>query len=451
MRHHLGGDFAGDRELREALLHADAAIGFPDTLQHRGEVHRADGAEVDDLGLDAFGGELVGCRHGIGHADAERDDGDVVAHTRDARLADRHQPVLDLGDLEALAVEDLVLEEDHGVRITNGGLQEALRISGAVGLHHLEAGDVAVPGGIVLAVLGADAGRRSGSTTEHDGAVQLAARHVMGLGGGVDDLVDRLHGEIEGHELDNGLQPGEGRTHRKAGEAMLGDRRIDHAPGAELVEHPLRNLVGALILAHFLAHQEDVRVAAHFLRHGFAQRLTHRHGHHLGAFGHFRRRGGSRGDDGWCRDGSSLGRFRRLSLRSGCGIRLANDGDGRVDLHVLGAGRHENGSERTLVHGFHFHGGLVGLDLGDDIAGLHHVAHVLEPLGELALFHGGRQGGHEDGWHWRPRLRRSRRCRCRARTRPAPDHSGRIPRPPSRRRGSRRRSSSSRPRWPAWR
>src|SRR5262249_28591596 len=43
------------------------------------------------------------------------------------------------------------------------------------------------------------------------------------------------------------------------------------------------------------------------------------------------------------------------------------------------------------------HGGLVGLDLGDDVAGLDLVALLLDPLGEVALFHGGRQRGHQYG------------------------------------------------------
>ncbi|MEJ0041717.1 MAG: hypothetical protein WDM81_05685 [Rhizomicrobium sp.] len=39
---------------------------------------------------------------------------------------------------------------------------------------------------------------------------------------------------------------------------------------------------------------------------------------------------------------------------------------------------------------------LVGLDLGQDVAGLDGVAFLDEPFGKLALLHGGRQGGHEN-------------------------------------------------------
>ena len=58
---------------------------------------------------------------------------------------------------------------------------------------------------------------------------------------------------------------------------MLGDRRVDHALGAEFLQQALRDLVGALIFGDFLAHHEDVLVAAHLLGHRVAQRFAHGH------------------------------------------------------------------------------------------------------------------------------------------------------------------------------
>ena len=65
---------------------------------------------------------------------------------------------------------------------------------------------------------------------------------------------------------------------------MFGNRRVDHALGAKLLQQPLRHLVSTLILGDLLAHHEDIFVAAHFLGHGVTQRLPHGHGDHLGAF-----------------------------------------------------------------------------------------------------------------------------------------------------------------------
>ncbi len=118
-------------------------------------------------------------------------------------------------------------------------------------------------------------------------------------------MVHGLHGEIERHELDDRLEPGERSANAETGEAVLGDRSIDHPHGAELLQQALGHLVGTLILGHLLAHDEDVLVASHFLSHGVAQRFAHGHGHHLGAFRNvpfgtrlrqrWRRGGGGRG------------------------------------------------------------------------------------------------------------------------------------------------------------
>ena len=45
-----------------------------------------------------------------------------------------------------------------------------------------------------------------------------------------------------------------------------------------------------------------------------------------------------------------------------------------VHLHVLGALRHEDLAELAVVDRLDLHGRLVGLDLGDDVAGAHAVA-----------------------------------------------------------------------------
>ena len=73
-----------------------------------------------------------------------------------------------------------------------------------------------------------------------------------------------------------GRRPDHRRADADAGEPFLGDRRVDDPPRAELLEHPLADLVGPVVLGDFLAHQEDVVVAFHLLGHrlvqGFAKR-----------------------------------------------------------------------------------------------------------------------------------------------------------------------------------
>lgn len=59
-----------------------------------------------------------------------------------------------------------------------------------------------------LRVLCSDSSRRPVGPPEDDGHRLQARWHVVGLGCGVDDLVDGLHGEVEGHELTDGSQTG---------------------------------------------------------------------------------------------------------------------------------------------------------------------------------------------------------------------------------------------------
>ncbi len=298
-----------------------------------------------------------------------------------------------------------MLQEDDRVRVADGGLEQALGVGRVIGRDHLQAGHVGVPGRIVLAVLGGHAGGRAVGAAEHDRALDLAAGHVERLAGRVDQLVHRLHGEVPGHELHDRLQPGHGRAHRHAGEAVLGDRGVDHAAVAELFQQAAADLVGALVLGDFLAHQEHVLVAAHLLGHGVAQGVADGRLDQLGPFRDGRigqglgdGRGGRRsrrsgrglGLGGRSRRGSGLGRGRR---RRGAAVQ---PGDQAVDLHAFGPFRDDDLGDDALVDGFHFHGRLVGLDLGDHLAGLDLVADLDVPLGQVALFHGRREGGHED-------------------------------------------------------
>ena len=267
-------------------------------------------------------------------------------------------------------------------------------------------------------MLGGDAGGRAVRSAEHDRGGHLAARHVAGLGGGIDDLVHRLHGEVERHELDDGLQPRERRADAEAGKSMLGDRRVDHAMRAEFLQQPLGDLVGALIFGDLFAHHEHGRIAPHLLGHGVAQRLAHGHGDHLGAFRHvglgLRLRLRRSGCGGWSLLGLSRRRLgvgcrrrglcgfllgRRLACRVDrvvTGFAFGEDrGDRRVDRDIGGAFGHQDFAERALVDRLDLHRRLVGLDLGDDVAGFDLVALALEPFGEVALLHRGREGRHQ--------------------------------------------------------
>lgn len=95
----------------------------------------------------------------------------------------------------------LVLQEHNRVGVANGGLQQTLGILRAPGRDNLQSRDAAIPGGVILGVLRGDTSGETVGATESDVARLNTSRHVMRLSGGVDDLIDRLHGKVESHEL----------------------------------------------------------------------------------------------------------------------------------------------------------------------------------------------------------------------------------------------------------
>ena len=85
-------------------------------------------------------------------------------------------------------------------------------------------------------MLCADARRSAVWPTEDYGAAHLAAGHVQGLGSGVNDLVNRLHGKIKGHELDHWSQAHETGSNSQSGETMLSDWGINHSSFAKFLK-----------------------------------------------------------------------------------------------------------------------------------------------------------------------------------------------------------------------
>ena len=111
---------AADGADRESLFDCDAAIGLFHRIHDRLGVQRTQTAQVDDFRTHAHLGQLI-CRfQRIFHADAEADQCDVIAFAPDARLAKRHGVIGQIWDLEALAIENFILQKDHRVWITNG-------------------------------------------------------------------------------------------------------------------------------------------------------------------------------------------------------------------------------------------------------------------------------------------------------------------------------------------
>lgn len=195
--HAEGEDLAADAEHGVSGLDGDEVVGLLDGLDDGLDVEGLDGAEIDDLALDAvLLLEVLGRDQGLADAARERDDGDVLSNTLNLGLSNGDHKVVALGLLrhgEDLAIEQLVLEHTDGVGVADGSLQEPLGVLCTPGSDDLEPGDAAVPRGVILRVLGSDTGCKSVGATESDVAGLLSAGHVVGLCAGIDDLVNGLH------------------------------------------------------------------------------------------------------------------------------------------------------------------------------------------------------------------------------------------------------------------
>ena len=106
----------------------------------------------------------------------------------------QHKVVLQDGvrDVKGLSVHDLVLEDDDWVRVANGGLEETFGVLGRPGRDDLEAGTGAVPGGKALGVLGSDTCGSPVGSSKDARDLDGATGHVAGLGGRIDDVINRL-------------------------------------------------------------------------------------------------------------------------------------------------------------------------------------------------------------------------------------------------------------------
>jgi hypothetical protein len=82
--------------------------------------------------------------------------------------------------------------------------------------------------------------------------------------------------EIAEHDVDNRPHPGHRRADAKSTEARFGDRRVDDAVFAELVDQAGEYLEGGARFGDIFAHQDDARIAPHFLSDRFLDRVAER-------------------------------------------------------------------------------------------------------------------------------------------------------------------------------
>ena len=125
---------------------------------HRRRVERADGAQIEHLGLDPVRRQHLGRSERLADHARERDDGDVLAGAQNGGLADGYDMIDVIRDFEALAVEQLVLQKNDGIGIADRDPEQPLRVGRRIGRDHLETRHMAVPTRITLGMLSRDPG-----------------------------------------------------------------------------------------------------------------------------------------------------------------------------------------------------------------------------------------------------------------------------------------------------
>jgi len=115
--------------------------------------------KVDDLGLDAFGGERFSSFKRRGRRRSSRSRWSRAGPLRTVRaLPMGTNEVIHLRHNEAAAIDQFVFEEHDRVFAADGRLEQALGIGGVIGRdRRSRPGTEAYHAAIVLAVLGADA------------------------------------------------------------------------------------------------------------------------------------------------------------------------------------------------------------------------------------------------------------------------------------------------------
>mmetsp|Transcript_182 Transcript_182/g.632 ORF Transcript_182/g.632 Transcript_182/m.632 type:complete len:313 (+) Transcript_182:308-1246(+) len=229
-------------------------------------VEGAQCTQVDDLSINSKLLKLLCSFHALANLFAEAHQGNVFALLHNLGLADRNSEILvqHLGSgWELHPIHHLVLHVCNRVVVADGSLHESTGVLSVIWCQDLQSRDAGKPRSKALGVLCSNPGSCSVGTAEHNGRVDLPGRHVKRLCCRVDDVIDSLEGEVEGHELNHRPEARHSGTAGDTSETDLCDRGVSDTLGPILLQKPFGNLVCSLVLAHLFAHDVHLLVSRH--------------------------------------------------------------------------------------------------------------------------------------------------------------------------------------------
>jgi hypothetical protein len=131
--------------------------------------------------------------------------------------------------VERAVVQALGLQEDHRVVVLDGRDQQALGVIGVAGHHRAQAADLGEQRLRALAVRLPAVDAAAAGHADGDGRGEVARRAVAQPRRLGDDLVRRRVEVVGKLDLRHRAQAVGAHAHRRADDAALGDRRVEHA------------------------------------------------------------------------------------------------------------------------------------------------------------------------------------------------------------------------------
>ena len=228
-----------------------------------GVVKRTQGAQVDDLGVDARRRRVASAAvERLADRAAVRDERDVAAGPADRARADVDRRPASSASWPGQVVQRAVLEDEHRVGVGEGGPEHAAGVVEGGRREDAQPGDVGVPALQAVRVLRGELAAGAGGHPDHERYVELAAGHVQQRRRVVEDLVEGEQAEVDRHDLDDGPHAAQRGADAGADERRLRQRRVADALRAELLEQAEADAEAAAVAADVLAHEEDAVVAA---------------------------------------------------------------------------------------------------------------------------------------------------------------------------------------------
>ncbi len=270
------GDLRAGAVEHRCLVDHDQPAGLLDRGLDGVEVDRGHRAQVHDLDRLAL---LLGCRGGLQadlHHRAVGRECEVRAGTGDGGPVQLPRDGLGV-ELALVPVAALRLEEDDRVVALDGLLHHPVGVGRVGGRDHLQSRDVREQclGRLAVVLDGADAA--AVRNPHDDRQLDLAERTGVHLRELRDDLVVR--GEDEAVELDlhDGPVAAQGQADRRADDAGLGERGVDHPVLAEVLLESVGDPEDPAQLADVLTHDEDLGVGVESLAQRLVERLRDGH------------------------------------------------------------------------------------------------------------------------------------------------------------------------------